>query len=137
MDQLLADFEKNVKTEPNQLDETVRSCVESALLRMTEKKMLADEKIGQLQRELETKDKRIQELEGLVANLQANLNRTSVMRSSQIDPDLNERVSTHEKSGYVGQTFAGVFKTESQQSGLIKSDLKEIDEDDDFWYQSK
>jgi DNA-directed RNA polymerase subunit E'/Rpb7 len=36
------DFKDRVKIDPDELNETVRSSVENALLRMTERKMLAD-----------------------------------------------------------------------------------------------
>jgi hypothetical protein len=41
----MQEFEKNAKPDPKEVDETVRTEVEFALLRMTEKKVMADEQI--------------------------------------------------------------------------------------------
>jgi len=41
----MVDFEHNVKVDPKVLDETVKNGVEAALLRMTEKKMIAEQKL--------------------------------------------------------------------------------------------
>ena len=42
IDQLQADFEQNVKVEPEEMHKAVREEVEVALLRMTEKKIIAE-----------------------------------------------------------------------------------------------
>jgi hypothetical protein len=65
----MEDFENHVKVDPKVLDETVKSGVEAALLRMTEKKMIAEEKVSALEAELVKKDNRIKELEEMLLRL--------------------------------------------------------------------
>jgi hypothetical protein len=65
----MEDFEHNVKVDPKVLDETVRSGVEAALLRMTEKKMIAEQKLFDMEQEMAKKDQRIKDLEDLVLKL--------------------------------------------------------------------
>lgn len=48
MDLLMEDYQKNIKVEEKELDETVKSGVEQALLKMTEKKIIADTKMEQM-----------------------------------------------------------------------------------------
>lgn len=132
----MEDFETHVKVDPKVLDETVKSGVEAALLRMTEKKMIAEEKVIVLEAELANKDNRIRELEEMILRLSTG-GKVTPMSATHPDADLNERADmTVERDdiGYVGQTFAGVFKNE-QQSGLTKNAaVNEIDDDDSFWY---
>lgn len=45
IDSLAVDYEYNVKIDPSVLDETVKSEVQAVLLRITEKKMIAEAKV--------------------------------------------------------------------------------------------
>jgi predicted RNase H-like nuclease (RuvC/YqgF family) len=118
------------------VDETVKNEVEYALLRITEKKILADLKIEALQtevqaqkKELEEKDKRIKELEAMLAGASPTRNALRVTRG---ESDLNERAEmSKSNSGFVEHTFADIFKPD-RQSGQIKQQIEE--EDDSFWY---
>ena len=65
----MVDFEHNVKVDPKVLDETVKNGVEAALLRMTEKKMIAEKKLISMEVEMAKKDQRIRDLEDLVLKM--------------------------------------------------------------------
>jgi hypothetical protein len=65
----MVDFEHNVKVDPKVLDETVKNGVEAALLRMTEKKMIAEQKLISMEVEMAKKDQRIRDLEDLVLKM--------------------------------------------------------------------
>ena len=65
----MVDFEHNVKVDPKVLDETVKNGVEAALLRMKEKKMIAEQKLISMEVEMAKKDQRIRDLEDLVLKM--------------------------------------------------------------------
>ena len=65
----MLDFEHNVKVDPKVLDETVKNGVEAALLRMTEKKMIAEQKLISMEVEMAKKDQRIRDLVDLVLKM--------------------------------------------------------------------
>jgi|LakMenEpi03Aug12_release.lakeMendotaPanAssembly.Ray.scaffolds.fasta_scaffold5833783_1 hypothetical protein len=65
----MVDFEHNVKVDPKVLDETVKNGVEAALLMMTEKKMMAEQKLISMEVEMAKKDQRIRDLEDLVLKM--------------------------------------------------------------------
>jgi len=100
----MEDFENHVKVDPKVLDETVKSGVEAALLRMTEKKMIAEEKVSALEAELVKKDNRIKELEEMLLRLSTGGNVTP-LSATQPDADLNSRMEMtveRDEIGYVG-----------------------------------
>ena len=51
------------------MDETVKNGVEAALLMMTEKKMMAEQKLISMEVEMAKKDQRIRDLEDLVLKM--------------------------------------------------------------------
>lgn len=136
MNTLMAEFENSAKPSAKEVDETVKTEVEYALLRMTEKKIIADQQIESLRsqldvktKELEQKDKRILELEKLISQLGLSPTR-SMLKLSHIESDFNERVElTPARTGYVDHTFAHKDKPD-RQSGPSKQE----EEDDSFWY---
>lgn len=100
----MEDFENHVKVDPKVLDETVKSGVEAALLRMTEKKMIAEEKVSALEAELVKKDNRIKELEEMLLRLSTG-GKVTPLSATQPDADLNSRMEMtveRDEIGYVG-----------------------------------
>ena len=56
IDLMKADFEKNVRVEPEEMHKAVRDEVEVALLRMTEKKIIAQMDLEKARKTIEEKD---------------------------------------------------------------------------------
>lgn len=66
MDSMQKDFEQNIHAEPEQMKQTISYEIQHALLRMTEKKMRAEQSLKEAQSKIAEKDKRVEELERTV-----------------------------------------------------------------------
>ena len=82
IEQMRADFEKNVKVEPEEMQKAVRDEVEVALLRMTEKKIMAEMELEKARQTIQEKDIRIAELENIILQLQGQNTQSIAIRST-------------------------------------------------------
>ena len=71
IDEMTKDYETNIKVDPEEMQLKVKEGVQVALLRMTEKKMMAEMKLEQALTTIKEKDARIAELESIVRQLAA------------------------------------------------------------------
>ena len=88
MDEMLSDYNTNVRVDPEEMSQAVKQGVEVALLRMTEKKMKAEMELARAKQTISEQSKRIAELELLVRTLQTQRAQSiAIVQSNELTVD--------------------------------------------------